>query len=83
MKRCSSLNKLFSYKQSPGKLKMWIASKVDLSTQMESIFVDLHTECRHNAPGARLTLPLRNRLERFPRCYRKVCKNQSKNHTKS
>jgi hypothetical protein len=83
MKRCSSLNKLFSYKQSPGKLKMWIASKVDLSTQMESIFVDLHTECRHNAPGARLSLPLRNRLERFPRCYRKVIKTKHSHYAQS
>ncbi|XP_065348180.1 protein fem-1 homolog C [Cloeon dipterum] len=71
MKRCSSLNKLFSYKQSPGKLKMWIASKVDLSAQMESVFNELHAECRHNAPGSRLSINIRTKLERFPRAYRK------------
>lgn len=41
------------------------SSKVDLASQKDMIFNDLVQECRHAAPGARLTYLLRTKLERF------------------
>lgn len=43
------------------------SSKVDLASQKDLIFNDLVQECRHAAPGARLTYSLRTKLERFSR----------------
>ncbi|KAF4533131.1 hypothetical protein B566_EDAN007942 [Ephemera danica] len=49
------------------RVKMWITGKVDLTNQKDILFNDLFQECKHAAPGARLSYQMRNRLERFQR----------------
>lgn len=53
--------------------KMWFSGniKVDLIHQKDILFNDLTLECKHAAPGARLTYSLRTRLERFSKEHRK------------
>lgn len=46
---------------------MWFTGKVDLATQKGELFFDLIEECKHAAPGARLSYQLRIQLERFCR----------------
>lgn len=52
-------------------LRMWITGKVDQSSQKESLFNELYNECRTAAPGARLSYPLRSKLEKFHRSDRR------------
>lgn len=49
------------------RLDMWLTGKVDLNTQKDALFHDLIEECKHAAPGARLSYQLRTQLERFCR----------------
>lgn len=44
---------------------MWINSSRQTTNSMERLFNDLIQECKHAAPGARLTYTLRNRLENY------------------
>lgn len=45
---------------------MWKNLKVDPINERDLIFHDLIDECKHSAPGARLSYGLRNKLEKFP-----------------
>lgn len=49
---------------------MWITGKVDLSSQRESLFSELYTECRTAAPGARLSYTLRSKLDKYQKAER-------------
>ncbi|GFG36055.1 hypothetical protein Cfor_01723 [Coptotermes formosanus] len=49
------------------RLDMWLTGKIDLSIQKDALFHDLIEECKHAAPGARLSYQLRAQLERFCR----------------
>ena len=49
------------------RLDMWLTGKVDLNVQKDALFHDLIEECKHAAPGARLSYQLRTQLERFCR----------------
>lgn len=58
---------------------MWIThNKVDIVNQKEQCFNDLIEECKHAAPGARLSYNIRNRLEKFPLEVRKEIVNKVK-----
>nr|CAD7577652.1 unnamed protein product [Timema californicum] len=50
---------------------MWFTGKSDQESQKEALFSDLMSECKLANPGARLSYPLRRRLEPFPREVRK------------
>nr|BAL61211.1 fem-1 homolog A-like protein [Locusta migratoria manilensis] len=58
------------------RLDMWFTGKLDLSNQKDALFNDLMQECKHAAPGARLSYQLRTKLEKFSREERKeiVCR---------
>ncbi|KAG8269251.1 hypothetical protein J6590_004547 [Homalodisca vitripennis] len=60
------------------RLDMWFSGngKIDLTNQKDLIFSDLIQECKHAAPGARLSYAIRTRLERFSKEHRKeiVCR---------
>ena len=49
------------------RLDMWFTGKVDLRAQKGALFYDLMEECKHAAPGARLSCQLRTQLEKFCR----------------
>ncbi|PSN58319.1 hypothetical protein C0J52_00105 [Blattella germanica] len=53
------------------RIDMWFTGKVDLDAQKGALFYDLMEECKHAAPGARLSYQLRTQLERFCREVRK------------
>ncbi|XP_069695746.1 protein fem-1 homolog C [Periplaneta americana] len=53
------------------RLDMWFTGKVDIATQKGALFFDLIEECKHAAPGARLSYQLRTQLERFCRDVRR------------
>ncbi|CAG2058844.1 unnamed protein product [Timema podura] len=53
------------------RLDMWFTGKSDQESQKEALFSDLMSECKLANPGARLSYPLRRRLEPFPREVRK------------
>lgn len=58
---------------------MWIThNKVDVANQKEQCFNDLIEECKHAAPGARLSYTIRNRLEKFAPEIRKEIVNKVK-----
>ncbi|XP_064465580.1 protein fem-1 homolog C-like [Ornithodoros turicata] len=44
---------------------MWITGKPDPAFQKDMMFNELFSECRSAAPGARLSYPVRNKLERI------------------
>lgn len=46
-------------------LDMWMTGKPDTGCQKDMIFNELYAECRSAAPGARLSYPIRNKLERI------------------
>ncbi|KAJ8978029.1 hypothetical protein NQ317_013557 [Molorchus minor] len=46
-------------------LNMWKSLKIDPVNERDSIFHDLIEECKHAAPGARLSYTLRNKLEKY------------------
>ncbi|KAG8230725.1 hypothetical protein J437_LFUL010826 [Ladona fulva] len=60
------------------RLDMWITGKVDTAQQKDILFNDLFAECKHAAPGARLSYQLRTRLEKLPREDRRevVCRTK-------
>ncbi|XP_071445174.1 protein fem-1 homolog A [Hetaerina americana] len=60
------------------RLDMWITGKLDLSHQKEILFNDLYAECKHAAPGARLSYQLRTRLEKLSREDRKAVVSRTK-----
>ncbi|KAK7865662.1 hypothetical protein R5R35_006914 [Gryllus longicercus] len=45
---------------------MWFTAKIDLISLKQALSVELIEECKHAAPGARLSYQLRTRLEKFP-----------------
>lgn len=58
---------------------MWITqNKVDVANQKEQCFYDLIEECKHAAPGARLSYSMRNRIEKFSPEIRKEIVNKVK-----
>lgn len=58
---------------------MWLqSSKIDGSNSKEGLFLDLYEECKHAAPGARLSYNLRNRLEKLPKTTRREIASMSK-----
>lgn len=52
--------------------------KVDPVNDRDLIFHELVDECTHSAPGARLSYPLRNKLERYPMEIRRDIVNRIK-----
>ncbi|XP_046383766.1 protein fem-1 homolog A [Ischnura elegans] len=60
------------------RLDMWITGKLDSSHQKEILFNDLYAECKHAAPGARLSYQLRTRLEKLSREDRKEVVSRTK-----
>lgn len=58
---------------------MWLqSSKIDGSNSKEGLFLDLYEECKHAAPGARLSYSLRTRLEKLPKATRREIASMSK-----
>ncbi|XP_019875866.1 protein fem-1 homolog CG6966 isoform X2 [Aethina tumida] len=57
---------------------MWKTSKLDLVNDKDSIFQELINECKHAAPGSRLSYPLRTRLEKHPEAIRREIVNRVK-----
>ncbi|KAJ8960036.1 hypothetical protein NQ318_009473 [Aromia moschata] len=57
---------------------MWKNLKIDPVNEKDSIFHDLIEECKHAAPGARLSYTLRNKLEKYSQEVRRDIVNRIK-----
>ncbi|XP_018336887.1 protein fem-1 homolog C [Agrilus planipennis] len=61
------------------KIKMWkMPNKIDIVNQKDECFHELMEECKHLPPGAKLTLNLRIKLQKFTRECRKEIVNRVK-----